>query len=123
MTGRHIHALLHGIFYRSLFLIFGAKQELSSFGVLPSGCATLYYMFEAELFLQPQLVPHREHKNRNCFFGHIMNLIQNCGHPHQRCVTFNKTATTQPTANSRNVESIIHACNPVSDNLQCSTES
>jgi hypothetical protein len=50
----------------------------SSIALLPPGCGTLHYMLDAELlFLQPQLVPHRE-KNSvccitrmmlNCFFG------------------------------------------------------
>jgi hypothetical protein len=29
---------------------------------LPLGCAILYYMLDAQLFLRPQLMPHREHK-------------------------------------------------------------
>jgi len=30
-------------------------------GVLPSGCAMLYYMLDAQLFLQPQPIFHTEH--------------------------------------------------------------
>lgn len=69
------------LFLVTFFLILIAKQELSSTGVLPSGYATLYSKFQAELFLQPLLVPHRKDKNRNCFFGHIMNLIESCELP------------------------------------------
>jgi len=29
-------------------------------GVLPSDCAMLYYILDTQLFLHPQLLPHRE---------------------------------------------------------------
>jgi hypothetical protein len=34
---------------------------MSSVDVLPSGCAILYYMLDAQLFLQPQLVSQGDH--------------------------------------------------------------
>ena len=33
---------------------------ISSVGVLPSGCAVLHYMIDAQLFLRPQHVFHME---------------------------------------------------------------
>jgi hypothetical protein len=46
---------------------------ISSLAMVPSGSAMLYYMLGAELFqcvdaalfLQPKLVPHREHSDTN----------------------------------------------------------
>lgn len=44
------------------FSILRANQTfISSTGALQSGSAILYYILDAHLFLQPQLVPHREH--------------------------------------------------------------
>jgi hypothetical protein len=41
--------------------IFRAKHALiSSVGIMLSGCVILYYLLDAQLFLQPHLLPHEQ---------------------------------------------------------------
>ena len=60
-TGKYnIHAALHGLFHW-YFLYSYSKQTLILSNVLwPSDCAMFYYTFDAQSFLLPQRVPHRE---------------------------------------------------------------
>lgn len=56
-----IHAILHDFHGPPFFLIIAEKRSLiSSILMMPSGCDMLCYMVEAQLCVQPQLVPHRE---------------------------------------------------------------
>jgi hypothetical protein len=55
------HVILHGFFYRSFFILRLNPAFIVSCGALPSSCAALYYMLDAQLFLQPQPVPYSDH--------------------------------------------------------------
>jgi hypothetical protein len=57
---QNVHALLHGLF-NCLLLILTANQALILYiRVLLSGCDTLYCVLNNQLFLQPQLLLHRD---------------------------------------------------------------
>jgi len=55
------------------FMPGAGKALVTSIGVLPSGFAMLYYILDAQLFLQPQPVPHIEDtlSYETPFFGFI----------------------------------------------------
>jgi hypothetical protein len=57
MVCRNIHAILHGFYWS--FFITERRSLISSILMLPSGCDMLCYMLEAQMCVQPQLVPHR----------------------------------------------------------------
>jgi hypothetical protein len=59
MVCRNIHAILHG-FHRSFFIITAGRSLISSILMPLTGCDMLCYMLQAQLYVQPQLVPHRE---------------------------------------------------------------
>jgi hypothetical protein len=65
MMGRHnIHTLLHASFHWSL--INTASQPLiSPIRELTAGSTMLHHMLNGQLFLLPQLVPHREHTHNH----------------------------------------------------------
>ena len=58
---RNIHALFIDLLHRSFYIPKRNRTLISSIAVLPSDLAMLYHMLDAQLFLQPQLVAHREH--------------------------------------------------------------
>ena len=59
-TGCHNHAFSCDIFYHFFLFITETPALISSGGVLQSGCAMLWFVFDAQLFLHPQLVFQRE---------------------------------------------------------------
>jgi hypothetical protein len=51
-----VHALLHCLLVVCVFVY---QHKNSYIGMLPSGCAVLYYLFDVQLFLQPQCIRKR----------------------------------------------------------------
>jgi len=58
---RSIHALLHVLFHIVLFILKTNEALISYAAEPPPTCATLYYMLDIQLCLQPQFLPHTEH--------------------------------------------------------------
>ena len=57
---QNIHSIFHGLFNRYFFILTPIHALFDSVRVLPSCCATLYYLLQAQLFLLPRCVLHRE---------------------------------------------------------------
>jgi len=61
MTGYHnIQPQLQRPKMICLFIFTPTDARISSTGMLPSGCAIIHYTLYAQLFLQPQLILHKE---------------------------------------------------------------
>jgi hypothetical protein len=58
-TGYYNHAFCCDIFYHFFLFIIETTELISSVGVLPSGCAVLWFVLDAQLFLRPQLISQR----------------------------------------------------------------
>jgi hypothetical protein len=57
-------------FIMSFFILRANEALISYIGMLPCGCSMLYYMFDAQLFLQPQHILHRKCGNWNVAHSH-----------------------------------------------------
>jgi hypothetical protein len=70
---------------RNFFILRANHLLLSSTGMPPSGCTISYFILDAQLFLQPQLLPHKEHTDTvciicsmfSCFFGLSTYVTEN----------------------------------------------
>jgi hypothetical protein len=58
---RNIHALLIELLHRYYYIPKTNQTFIFSITVLPSDLVMLYHLLDAQLFLQTQLVAHREH--------------------------------------------------------------
>jgi hypothetical protein len=80
MTVSHyFHALLHGQFYR-LFIRTLTPALISSIKLMPSGCASPYYMLDTQFFFHRRPVPHNFHIFlilKKLFLHRSSHLIQN----------------------------------------------
>jgi len=62
---RNTHMLHYGLFHQSCYILTQTQALTSSIMVLSRVCAMLSCIFNAQIFLQPQYIPHREHKHTN----------------------------------------------------------